>query len=139
MRWGSPATGQGGMVPILYCTYRMGDLIVRKTGNSDFSVLSHREGGTGRPCYTGRPRKGQENAPGSLIRPWAMGTAVESITCGGPLGLDDTGSWSLSPGAPWEILLVPALPAACSPIAFSPCCTTAPAITDRQAQRPFSL
>lgn len=67
MRWGSPATGQDGIVPILYCTYRIRDLIVRKTGNSDFSVLSHREGGTGRPCYTGRPRKGQGNAPGSLI------------------------------------------------------------------------
>lgn len=67
MRWGKSRDWTGRDIPILYCTIQDGDLIVRKTGNSGFSVLSHREGGTGRPATPGGRGKGQENAPGSLI------------------------------------------------------------------------
>lgn len=109
---GSPATGQDGIVPIAVQYIQDGDLIVRKTGNSDFSVLSHREGGTGRPATPGGRGRAKKMRLGDIIPALSHGDGREKHHMWRATGLDDTGSWSLSPGAPWKILLMPALPSA---------------------------
>lgn len=85
---------------------------MRKPEILTFSVLSHREGGTSRPATSG----GRDGAP--LMREakecaWELnptmsngGRPWEKHHAWRATGLDDTGSWSLSPSAPGRILLV---------------------------------
>lgn len=97
---------------------------MRKPDILTFSVLSHREEGTSRPAtsagHDGAPlmREAKECAwelnptMSNGGRPWEKHHAWRAT------GLDDTGSWSLSPSAPGRILLVARALACCPPIAF---------------------